>query len=50
MNWPEVYHKASHWIIERTTWYSKYDAFPETRDQPPADDPKFRMRCYYFDL
>ena len=42
-NWPEVYFKACHWIIERTTWYSKYDAFPELRDQPPTDDPKFRL-------
>ena len=43
-NWPEVYFKACHWIIERTTWYSKYDAFPAIRDQPPTDDPKFRLR------
>ena len=45
-HWPEVYHKASYWVMERTTWYSKYDGFPELRDEPPADDPKSRLRCY----
>ena len=49
-HWPEVNHKASHWVMERTTWYSKYDGFPELRDKPPADDPKFRLRCYYFEM
>ena len=24
-NWPEVYQKACHQAIERTTWYSKYE-------------------------
>ena len=28
----------------RSTWYCKYDPFPELRDVPPSDDPRLRLR------
>ena len=42
-HWPEVYYKACHMILQRTTWYLKYDPFPEMRNEPPSDDPRTRL-------
>ena len=42
-SWPEVYHKATHFAVVRSTWYLKYDPNPELRDMPPSDDPKLRV-------
>ena len=42
-NWPEVYHKAVHMTVTRTTWYCKYDPDPVLRDAPPSDDPRYRL-------
>ena len=44
IEWPEVYYKATHFAVMRSTWYCKYDPFPELRDEPPSDDPKLRLK------
>ena len=31
-------------VLQRTTWYLKYDPFPEMRDEPPSDDPQTRLK------
>ena len=41
--WPEVYHKAIDLVVLRSTYYLKYDAFPELRDAPPSDNPRYRL-------
>jgi hypothetical protein len=43
-NWPEVYHKANHWTVQRSTWYCKYDPEPSLRDAPATDNPKHRLK------
>ena len=32
--WPEVHHKATHFAMVRSTWYCRYDPFPELCDAP----------------
>ena len=41
--WPEVHCKAIHFAVMRSTWYCKYDPHPACRDEPPSDNPKFRL-------
>ena len=42
-NWPDIYHKAVHHGVKRTTYYMKYDPFPVLRGAPPSDDPQCRL-------
>ena len=43
-DWPEVYFKALHFAVVRSTWYCKYEPHPVLRDVPPSDDPRLRLR------
>ena len=42
-HWPEAHYKTNHIVMQRTTWYLKFDALPEMRGVPPSDDPQTRL-------
>ena len=43
VSWPEVHNKAIDLVMTRTRYYCKYHPFPELRDAPPSDAPKYRL-------